>query len=260
MLFDLHNHTKNSHDGFSTDMQIIAACKKKGINAIAITEHDIPCLSKSELYNSNNIELIKGCEFTTDNGAHIIGIFITDKILLDDSREGIIKHIRSEDGIVIMPHPWKKDSGYMTKYPEDDFLHNFDFVEMINGGWNSKEFEDDILSIAKKFNIKMISSSDSHKCAHVGLCATRINNLKDFSIGEAKEILTLSEQDDIELLIDFSSLKSNGRKTLQVQKTQTYQFFLKFIPILLRRYIKLASYYFSNDKFSSEADYTVHKF
>ena len=90
MLVDLHNHTYKSHDGFSTDKQIISACKKKGINAIAITEHDVPCRSNSKLYKENDIELIKGCEFTTNNGAHIIGLFISDRNLLDNSREGII--------------------------------------------------------------------------------------------------------------------------------------------------------------------------
>lgn len=259
MLVDLHNHTYKSHDGFSTDKQIISACKKKGINAIAITEHDVSCRSNSKLYKENNIELIKGCEFTTNNGAHIIGLFISDSNLLDNSREGIIKHIKNEGGIIIMPHPWKKDSGYMAKYCEDDFLHNFDFIEMINGGWNSKEFENDILKIAKKYDIKMVSSSDSHKCSHVGLCATRIISCKEFSVGQAKEILRLSKQHDFELLIDFSSLKLHGRKTLRFQKTNAYQFLLKFVPKLLRRYIKLAKYYISNEKYSHKADYTIFK-
>ncbi len=256
MIFDLHNHTIRSYDGFSSDKQIIEACLKKGIQAISITEHDIPCLSDKKLFSENNIELIPGCEFTTNEGAHIIGLFISKNEPMNLSREAIINHIKNENGLVLMPHPYKESSGYMKIYEEDSLLYEFDFIEILNGGWNSIAFEKQIVNLSNKYNMRMIASSDSHKACQVGLCVTKLENSVTFNVGEAQEILRGMQQENIRLLIDTSLLKKSGRKINILQKTWLYQFLLKFVPKKIRRIVKLIRYNLSDERHSQNAFYS----
>ena len=38
------------------------------------------------------------------------------------TRQKIADHIKKQEGVIIIPHPFKPDSGYFNHYKEDDFL------------------------------------------------------------------------------------------------------------------------------------------
>lgn len=255
MLVDLHNHSSYSYDGFSSEKEIINACKIRKINAIAITEHDEICKLNYETFKKNGVELIPGREYTTNNGAHIIGLFVTDEFEYGSSREDIIQEIKRQNGLVLMPHPWKPVSGYMSLYNEDRFINKFDFIELVNGGWSSSKYTSEIIRISKKYSLRMISSSDSHRGCQVGLCATRINNFSTFKIGNSKEILKAARQTDLELLIDNKMLNKKGRRVRKFQISKFYQYFVPLIPFYIKRCLKLIQYYFSRDGDSSPSNF-----
>jgi len=241
MLLDLHTHTYRSFDAFSSDFDILNRCIDLGIEAIAITEHDLPCQVDKSLFEAHGIELIPGCEYTDNNGAHIIGLYVSDPLPIGYTARKIINHIKSQDGLVIMPHPWKPDSGFMASTCSHELLPFFDFIELINGGWDSSEFHNDIVTLAKKYNLRMISSSDSHKSHHVGLCCTQIDNHN--ILDNARDILRSCKQSDIQLLINESVFRK-GHKSLSVKikKLYLYQKILQVIPYSVRRFIKRIFY------------------
>ena len=79
-IVDLHTHTTES-DGSFTPEELILEAKRKGLSAIAITDHDtfagIP--KATPIAMANDIELIPGIEFSTDyNGkeVHVVGLYI----------------------------------------------------------------------------------------------------------------------------------------------------------------------------------------
>ena len=79
-IIDLHTHTTES-DGSFTPEELILEAKRKGLAAIAITDHDtFAGIDKAmPVALANNIELIPGIEFSTDyNGKeiHVIGLYI----------------------------------------------------------------------------------------------------------------------------------------------------------------------------------------
>ena len=84
MIFDLHVHTTYS-DGLFTPEQVINLAIEKGMNGIAITDHDTvlgiePAIEYSK--NIDNFYLIPGIEFGCiykDEEVHILGYFIDYK-------------------------------------------------------------------------------------------------------------------------------------------------------------------------------------
>ncbi|NLY78271.1 MAG: PHP domain-containing protein [Tissierellia bacterium] len=83
MIFDLHVHT-NCSDGLLTPQQVIDIAIQKGINGIAITDHDTTsALEKAIAYSKDfNFKVIPGielgCVFKGEE-VHILGYFIDYK-------------------------------------------------------------------------------------------------------------------------------------------------------------------------------------
>src|ERR1035437_9760956 len=118
MIIDLHNHTRASHDGFTSSSQLLRACVVRAINMVAVTEHDLACIVDPRPFEAHGIVLIPGCEYTTEAGAHVIGLFVTDPLPEGSTRQEIIKHIQSSDGLIVMSHPFNPGSGYLEIHGE----------------------------------------------------------------------------------------------------------------------------------------------
>ena len=255
LIFDLHNHTVNSHDGFTTSNELVHACIIKGIDAVAITEHDKECVIDDTLFRKNGIELIPGWECTDNTGAHIIGLFLKGMPPVGEDAFTILQYIKESGGVSVMPHPWKKGSGFMTMNGQINLISKFDYIELINGGWSSYDYSKDILKLARTYNLKLLSSSDSHKACQVGLCCTGVQ-IHNSSLG-AYELITSATQNSLELYMDKTMLKKRGRRINSFQGSRFYQYFLPFFPQTLRRKIKLLRYKISSERFSSKASFEV---
>ena len=240
MIIDLHCHTHHSHDAFTTPLELLRSCLARGINAVAITDHDCIAHSTIRFLNSHGIEVIPGCEFTDHTGAHIIGLFVKRTLPIGSNTELVLSHIHTEGGFCLMPHPWKPGSGYMVMNGNLDLVSRFHFVELINGGWPSQSYATEIVKLATSYNLRMIATSDSHKACQVGLCCTRFLNSSCFS--SVYNLLKFSKQKDMDLLIDSSMLRRVGRRTNPIQRSSIYQSILPFIPCSIRRIAKILHY------------------
>ena len=105
----------------------------------------------------------------------------------------------------------------------------------------------------------MVSSSDSHKSSQVGLCVTEIKTKDQFTVGDARKILSSVSQEDIDFLIDRNALNKKGRKTYGFQAGPIYQFFLKYVPKRLRRCIKIFFSSLTRNKRLEDPTYTTYK-
>lgn len=253
MILDLHTHTRNSYDGFTRPNELIAACVARGIDAVAVTEHDISCVLDRATFAERGIELIPGCEFTDTNGAHIIGLFLNKGLPPRLRSEKILDHIHAEGGLAVMPHPWKQGSGFMSTGGDARLVGRFDFIEFINGGWRSAMHATEIERLASEYDIRMISSSDAHKASQVGLCCTRIVSAKKCE--GARAALDGARQEDIEMLIDQRMLVKHGRRSKFIQRSTPYQLILPLIPTSLRRNVKLALYSAGSERYASPPNF-----
>ena len=235
---DLHCHTRASFDGFTTSKELLKACIIKNINAVAITEHDlINRINKIDFIN-HGIYIIDGCEYTTNKGAHIIGLFV-NSLIANGSSDEVIEHIKSQDGLVLIPHPFKPGSGVCAIYEDpSSILEKSDLIELFNGGYKINELEKkNIYNLSNTFKLKLVANSDSHKINQFGYYSTV------FKTGNYKDIKSIIKNCDSELYID-SLILSSPRSVSKYQLSPLYQFLIRNSPIKFRRFLKILQYIF----------------
>lgn len=245
MKLDLHLHTNSSFDGFTTVDELVERRNFLGIDFIGLTEHDV--INQENRLESKNF--LKGCEFTSSSGTHIIGLDLNYRnIPINMNSISIIKYIKDQKGIVIIPHPFKPDTGLLANLNEqfvDDALLGADLIELYNGGYtNSLDEHVKIKKIANSYNLGMLASSDSHKVNQIGLYLTKIyfDNKRNFA-----DNLKFSPR---KFFFDANRLGAAKRNSWlnKMKKHEFYQFLLNFFPRKARRIFKTINYKMSSGK------------
>ncbi|MCQ2420324.1 MAG: CehA/McbA family metallohydrolase [Clostridia bacterium] len=162
---DLHIHSNGSADGCSTLSALISAAQAKGLNAIAICDHD----RQTVLPEQSPILLIPGIEITAKEG-HVLGLFLEKNIALDalgktPSVAAAVSAIHTAGGIVVLAHPFAPQ-----KLPEADLqkLH-MDAIEIVNAraalkhGANARA-----AALAETMGLAVTGASDAHCAKEVG--------------------------------------------------------------------------------------------
>lgn len=129
MKFDLHTHTRQSEDAGSSFRSILKRAKTKGLDGIAVTNHETffdP--DKLKLSMDTHIWIISGEEVHTEIG-DIIALFISKPVIKRYAEE-VINEVHSQGGIVVLAHPFKR----ICHYPIS-ILERIDAVEIVNARW-----------------------------------------------------------------------------------------------------------------------------
>lgn len=161
MRFDLHIHSRYSYDSIVSPMRILKRAQKIGLNGIAITDHDTikGALEASKRNVLCDFTVIIGCEINTEIG-DIIGLFLHSDVASRNSMEAI-EEIRAQDGIVVLPHPFK------SHILNEKLINAVDLIEGYNGR-TSIEGNKNAQALSRKCNIPMIGGSDAHFLSEVG--------------------------------------------------------------------------------------------
>jgi predicted metal-dependent phosphoesterase TrpH len=172
MRIDFHCHSFYSKDGFSCPKKLIETAIKKGLDGIALTDHDTikGWKEADEIAKKLNFLLIFGEEIKTDEG-DILGLFLQKEIKSKKAKEAM-EEIKSQNGIVIIPHPFhfkENFKGNLEKY-----LNLIDGIEVFNARLPSKKADKKAIEFAQKYNLAMIAGSDCHYHKAVGDASTLI--------------------------------------------------------------------------------------
>ena len=175
-----------SKDSFCSAYNALKAAKKKGLNGIAITDHDNirgwPEAIKAA--KKLNMLLILGEEIKCKEKIEVLGLFLKKEIH-PDSLDNVVKEIKRQNGIAILAHPFYKKNSFeeIAKY-----VKKVDAMELLNSrrtiGQNKKA---KILYQNLNENVAITASSDAHTSFEIGASYTEANakTLEEFK----KEIL-----------------------------------------------------------------------
>ncbi len=185
---EFHVHTKFSADSFLGKYLLFLMCKFKKINCIAITDHNEieGALKFKNFFEKHNINIIVGEEIFTKDG-EIIGLFLKNKIFPNLSAEETVSQIKSQNGVVYIPHPYDEKRYKTVINPEalNRIYKNVDLIECHNGRNIKKEFSVKQNQIANKYNLIKVVGSDAHTFYEIGrnYCITSEvvtkNNIKE---------------------------------------------------------------------------------
>ncbi|MCD6599818.1 MAG: PHP domain-containing protein [Dehalococcoidia bacterium] len=168
MILDLHVHSKYSFDSVSSLQRIITAAQRRGLNGIAITDHNTirGGIEARKINSAPDFLVIVGAEIATEAG-DLIGLFLKEEIQ-ERYSDGVIDEIHQQGGIVVLPHPYK---GHELK---DELLRKVDLIEGFNARVN-EEYNEKAVKLAHEWNKPIVAGSDAHFVAEIGLARTIVN-------------------------------------------------------------------------------------
>jgi len=160
MKIDLHNHSYWSGDGLSSPEKLIKEALKKGLDGIAITDHDTidGWPEAIEASKKLNALLVLGQEINTEKG-DLLGLFLAKKV---ESRKFLeaAKEIRQQGGVAILPHPFHFPENFQGKIK--DVAKDIDGIEVFNSRGPITLFDRMALVAAKDNGLAMTGGSDTH--------------------------------------------------------------------------------------------------
>jgi len=170
LKIDLHVHTQHSYDGLITPEELIHYAKKRGLDGVAITDHDT-IEGALKIMRRTNFLIIPGIEVSSLNG-HVVGLNVCEVIPKGLSVEETIDKIHDAGGIAVACHPatfFKRNLGKHVNA-------KFDAVEVINASAfpfkysvkRSREF-------AQSLGVAQVAGSDAHYSPEIGYAYTIVD-------------------------------------------------------------------------------------
>lgn len=171
MKIDLHVHTAYSHDGFAPVEQVLLLAKAKGLDGVAITDHDEVRGALAALERKSELVVIPGIEVSSAEG-HLIGLGITQRIGAGLSAPESAEKIRELGGIVVIPHPSNPFDG-VGRHAK---LIKPEAVEILNAGEPLSCMLKSINErLARRLPAARVAGSDAHLARSVGRAYTAID-------------------------------------------------------------------------------------
>ncbi len=167
---DLHVHTSHSPDSLITPADLIFYSRKRGLNAVAITDHN-RVGDVSKLPKQSDLLIIPGTEVSSHHG-HIVGLNIYETIPRGLSADETVDRIHARGGIAIACHPFALLKGSVGKHVSA----KFDAVEVINA--SAFPFARSIAKarlLAHEFGLPQVAGTDAHYGPQIGSAYTLID-------------------------------------------------------------------------------------
>jgi len=173
LKLDLHIHSQYSEDGTGTHLEIAKILKKKGLNGMAVTDHNTVEGGLSALkVTTKDFVVIPGVEISTKDG-HIIALNIKENIPRSLTVEETVEKIIDKGGIPIVPHLYRSLSGIKEKKLKK-IIKKVPAIEVFNS-CSVLQTNLKTMKIAKKYNLGGTGGSDSHIPSFVGEAYTLVD-------------------------------------------------------------------------------------
>lgn len=221
MLVATHCHTHYSFDCKTSIEDLVSVCKKKNIGCTFITDHDVFGLTDEDLkkFSDENIIMLNAIEFTTKEGAHIIGVHPSIKSFEKEryfyKTVDLIRILKDIGAWISIPHP-THETGILSVGLDDIELRfcfeNSHFIEQASSKYGKFE----INNILTKYpNLKAIVSDDAHRKEDVGMMLNKIETTDNISTDVYENILTTLYNNSYVVADEKKLLIRKIKKTIQ---------------------------------------------
>lgn len=182
LRLDLHVHSQASFDGRMTVEEIVAAARAKGLDGVAICDHDVVYTGPTEV---DGMLIIPGVEFSTEHG-HLLGLFV-DRPMVHTTWEETIHAIHRVGGLAVLAHPFQHSRDESSLRP---LVKDLDGME----AWNSRANRKNAKANQRAFyfaafrGMPYTAGSDAHVRQEVGNGYTAVE-VEEVSLPAIREAL-----------------------------------------------------------------------
>ncbi len=169
IIADLHVHTTYSKDSLITPKDLVYYAKKRGLNAVAVTDHN-QLDGAYKIAKETDFLIIPGMEISSADG-HIVALNVHELIPRGLSAPETVKRIHKAGGVAIACHPYVYFKGCL----KENVCSTFDAVEVINSrAFPFKRSVKKAEETAKKLGLVRVAGTDSHYGPQIGYAYTII--------------------------------------------------------------------------------------
>ena len=167
---DLHVHTTYSSDSVITPKDLVFYSKKRGLNAVAITDHNF-LDGAYKIAKETDFLVIPGMEVSSADG-HIVALNVKTLIPRGFSATKTVELIHKAGGVAIACHPYVYFKGCL----KEAVCESFDAIEIINArAFPFKRSVKKAEEKAQKYNLSRVAGTDAHFGPQIGYGYTEIN-------------------------------------------------------------------------------------
>ena len=167
---DLHVHSIYSSDSLITLKDLVCYAKKRGLNAVAVTDHN-RVEGALKMSGETDFLIIPGTEVNSRDG-HIIALNVCEDIQRGLSAGETVDKIHAAGGIAVACHPFAMFKGSLGKHANG----KFDAIETINA--SASPFNRSVRKSEKaatRFKLPRVAGTDAHYAPAIGYAYTVID-------------------------------------------------------------------------------------
>jgi predicted metal-dependent phosphoesterase TrpH len=168
---DLHVHTTYSSDSVITPKQLVFYAKKRGLTAVAVTDHN-HVEGAQKIAKQTDFLIIQGTEVSSMHG-HIVGLNVNTLIPRGLSADETVDRIHKAGGIAIACHPFTLLKSSIGKHVSG----KFDAVETINASaFPFNRATSKANQLAERLKLPKVAGTDAHYGPVMGQAYTLIDS------------------------------------------------------------------------------------
>jgi predicted metal-dependent phosphoesterase TrpH len=166
---DLHVHTTYSNDSLITPKDLVFYAKKRGLNAVAVTDHN-SLDGAYKIAKETDFLIIPGMEVSSADG-HIVALNVPELIPRGLSAVDTVELIHKAGGVAIACHPYVYFKGCL----QSNVCEAFDAIEVINArAFPFKNSVKKAEEAAERLKLSRVAGTDAHYGPQIGYGYTEI--------------------------------------------------------------------------------------
>ena len=169
---DLHVHSNYSKDSMIPPKDLVFYAKKRGLNAVAVTDHN-QIDGSVKIAKESDFLVIPGMEVSSADG-HIVALNVKELIPRGLSAKQTVDKIHKAGGIAVAVHPYAWFKGSLASHVKDA---KFDAVETLNASaFPFNRCKRKAEAIAQELNLPRVGGTDAHYGPTIGFGCTAIDS------------------------------------------------------------------------------------